>query len=162
MSPSMELTAFMMPTMNRTEMNSACGAFEEPSVMYRKSGRTRAGAPAFMPPAMRTCLPSLGHPASSSMMSLMMPWMHMAPAPAMTAHGTVVVTKRCHVGNARGGRYRITSAMVMATPPRRGIGVFLNTAPTHGRHRDMKAQAGPAHGWGQQIVKAIAMAASSR
>jgi hypothetical protein len=39
---------------------------------------------------MRTCPPSLAI-QSNSMMSSMMPRMHMPPAPAMTAHGMVPV-----------------------------------------------------------------------
>ena len=84
----MKLTAFMMPTMKKTETKSH--RREDPSVRPKIGNEASCTPPKAMPPAMRTCPPSLAI-QSSSMMSSMMPRMHMAPAPAMTAHGTVVV-----------------------------------------------------------------------
>ena len=65
-------------------------SLEEPSVIPKIGKDASWTPPKAMPPAMRTCPPSLAI-QSSSMMSSMMPRTHMAPAPAMTAHGTVVV-----------------------------------------------------------------------
>ena len=87
-SPSIKLTAFMMPTMKKTETKSH--RREDPNVMPKIGKDASWTPPKAMPPAMRTLPPSLAiH--SSSMMSSMMPRTHIAPAPAMTAHGIVVV-----------------------------------------------------------------------
>ena len=87
-SPSMKLTAFMMPTMKSTEMNR--DRREDPSVIPKIGKDASCTPPKAMPPAMRTCPPSLAI-QSNSMMSSIMPRMHMPPAPAMTAHGMVPV-----------------------------------------------------------------------
>ena len=86
----MKLTAFMIPTMKKTETKSH--RREEPSVRPKIGKDASWTPPKAMPPAMSTCPPSLAI-QSSSMMSSMIPSTHMAPAPAMTAHGMVPVNR---------------------------------------------------------------------
>ena len=88
--PSIKLTAFMMPTMKKTETKSH--RREEPSVMPKIGKDASWTPPKAIPPAISTWPPSLAI-QSNSIMSSMIPRMHMAAAPAITAHGTVVVNR---------------------------------------------------------------------